>query len=335
MNFANHFMNDDPRTVGLTPPGPHGYGFDPAHGHSLEQLLAVPAPDEPEDYAAFWRARYEAARNLDLKATLNDTGRIENGWKVYDLAYTSTGGTKIRGWALQPEHGAIKRGIVVGHGYGGREAPDTDLPVEDAVLFFPCARGLGRSWHPSIPATPYEHVLYGIQDRDKYVLGGCVEDVWVAVSVMLGLFPQVTGRVGYMGISFGGGIGAMAVPWESRIQRSHLNVPTFGNQPLRMKLATHGSAASVQNYERQHPEVQEVLRYYDAACAARYITTPLHAALALFDPAVAPAGQFSIYNALAGPKELFVLSAGHHPYATQDQETVRLRQELHTFFQAL
>ena len=80
------------------------------------------------------------------------------------------------------------------------------------------------------------HVLHDIQDRDRYVHGGCIEDIWVAVTAAQELFPSAANRIGFMGISFGGGIGAMALAFEERIQRGHLNVPSFGNQPLRMCL---------------------------------------------------------------------------------------------------
>nr|WP_256200088.1 acetylxylan esterase [Verrucomicrobium spinosum] len=230
-----------------------------------------------------------------------------------------------------PESGRVVRGLVVGHGYGGRSEPDYELPVDDAVIFFPCARGLGRSWHPSISDQPHWHVLHEIENRSRYVLGGCVDDLWLAVSAMLALFPQVAGRIGYMGISFGGGVGTMAVAWEDRVQRAHYNVPTFGNQPLRMKLATIGSAASVQQHVKRRPETMDVLRYFDASVAARHVKVPVHAACAVFDPAVAPAGQFSIFNALPGVKQLFVLEAGHHPHPGQAEEDARLRRELHIF----
>ena len=68
--------------------------------------------------------------------------------------------------------------------------------------------------------------------------GGCVEDVWCAVSATLNLFPECEGHVGLLGISFGGGIGAMALACDTRIQRAHFNVPSFGNQPLRMTFPT-------------------------------------------------------------------------------------------------
>jgi len=74
------------------------------------------------------------------------------------------------------------------------------------------------------------------------------------------------------------------------------------------------------------------LAYYDAAVAARYIRQPMHLAPARFDPAVAPPGQFAIYNALPGPKELFVLTAGHFEHATSATEDRELLSELRGFF---
>ncbi|HSJ02658.1 MAG: acetylxylan esterase [Verrucomicrobium sp.] len=313
----------------------HGLPFDPTHGYGLEELLKIDAPEEVADFADFWNTRRQVALHWDPQARLHDTGVVRNGWRVLDLSYMSTGSTKIQGWVLVPAQGEVKRGLVVGHGYGGRLEPDFNLPVNDAVLFFPCARGLGRSSHPSISALPQWHVLHDIEDRSRYVLGGCVDDLWMAVTAMVQLFPQVVGHIGYMGISFGGGIGTMAAAWEDRLGRAHFNVPTFGNQPLRMQLPSVGSAASVQQHVKSRPDALEVLRYFDAAVAARHMRVPVHLACAMFDPAVAPAGQFAIYNALPGPKHLFVLTAGHHPHPGQELEEQRLRQELHTFFEEL
>ena len=33
----------------------HDYPFDPTYGHDLAALLAVAAPEEPMDFAPFWR----------------------------------------------------------------------------------------------------------------------------------------------------------------------------------------------------------------------------------------------------------------------------------------
>lgn len=310
----------------------HPYPFDPTHGYSLDELLRVEAPSEPADFADFWEKRYRCTLDVAPRARLRDSGADRDGWRIFDLALTSTDHTEIRGWALLPVHGTIRRGFVIGHGYGGREAPDMDLPLDDAALFFPCARGLGRSWNPYISCESNHHVLHDIQSRRRYVHGGCVEDVWVTVSALLRFFPQVAGHVGYVGESFGGGIGAMALAWDARIARGHLVVPSFGHHPLRLSLPSAGSAASVQQFAKRHPSVLDVLAYYDAAAAARHVRVPVLAACAKFDPSVAPAGQFAIFNALGGPKELFVLDAGHHEFAGSEEERRRLRQKVHDFF---
>ncbi len=324
-----------PDSFGASGTRGHGYPFDPTHGYRIEELLGVKAPVGPPDFDAFWRHRHDRALRVDPCAQLIDTGRERNGWRIFDWLYQSTGRVAIRGWLLKPSAGRASRALVVGHGYGGRMAPDYDLPYEDAVLAFPCARGLGKSRHPAISGESRWHVLHNIHSRDDYVLGGCVDDTWLAISALLSHFPEFEGRVGYSGSSFGGGVGALALASDPRVARAHLHVPTFGNQPLRLKLPSVGSAASVQAFLPKCPSLGEVLAYYDAAVAARRVRIPVHCACATFDPAVAPAGQFAIYNALAGPKELFVLSAGHHAHPGLKDEESQLRRELNNFFRDL
>jgi cephalosporin-C deacetylase len=325
-------MSDDNKSVMDT----INFNFDPTYGYSLAQLLAVKTPKEPKDFDSFWQERYQKALAIEPQPHIAIINEDSLGWRVFDIRYTSTGNFPIRGWLLLPASGLIKRGFIIGHGYGGRDEPDFHLPFKDAALLFPCFRGLALSAQLSISSDPNWHVLHNINQRDRYILGGCVEDVWLAVSAMLVLFPSLAGHLGYLGISFGGGIGAMALAWESRISRGHLNTPTFGHQPLRLRLPSNGSAHSVQQYYRSHKkQTLKVLRYYDAALAAKRIIMPMHCACAKFDPCVAPPGQFAIYNALPGEKQLFILDAGHHYYPNQARQEFELINELDVFFAPL
>lgn len=314
---------------------PHRFPFDPTYGYTLKQLLQVEAPWQPPDFAEFWQSRYQRAleRAPEPRPTRQEAGHPE--FEIHDLHYRSTDDFLIGGWLLTPRYAPVRRAVVVGHGYGGRDGPDFDLPVTDAAFLFPCFRGLSRSRSGGISDNPYWHVLHDIDKRDRYILGGCVEDLWLAVSALLELFPETLGHVGYMGISFGGGIGALAFPWDERIRRVHLNVPTFGHAPLRLSLPTVGSGEAVRDYERRHGHVLDTLRYYDAASAARHSRIPVHVAAARFDPVVAPPGQFAVYNALPEPKQLFVLDAGHSEYPGKDEQDRQLRDELNTFFEPL
>lgn len=309
----------------------HDFGFDPSYGYTLLQLLAIEPPEPLADFKIFWQQRYQRCLQNVVEYSIGSP-HLHGRFLVHDIRFRSTDGYQVGGWLLEPAFEPVMQAIIVGHGYGGRENPDEDFGIRQTAFYFPCFRGISRSRCPDLPELPQAHVLHHVEDRDRYVIGGCVDDLWLSVSLIEQRYPQAADSIGYMGISFGGGIGALAAPWDRRIKRVHLNVPTFGHQTLRLQLPTVGSASALQAYLTDHRHIVDTLAYYDAAVAARYAEQPLHVAAALFDPAVAPPGQFAIYNAWKGEKALFVLDAGHFDYPTRPLQDQELRQQLMTFF---
>jgi cephalosporin-C deacetylase len=317
-------------------PTAHPYGFDPSYSLGLDALLALRPPAAPTGFDSFWQARHDHALGLDPRPWLSPSTSTHADWIVQDIRYGSTGDFPIGGWLLLPRDGKVRRGLVVGHGYGGREQPDFDIPVRETAVLFPCFRGLSRSSRPPISNDPAWHVLHDIDRPDRYILGGCVEDLWMAVSVLEKLYPGLAGRIGYSGISFGGGIGALALAFDRRIDRGHLIVPTFGNIPLWLSLPTVGSGASVQNYRKSHPHVADTLAFFDAATAATRIAIPMLVAVARFDPVVAPPCQFSVANALptSNRHETVILDAGHFDYPGSEAQHKLHRTRIEAFFGA-
>jgi len=298
--------------------------IDPTYGYDLDALLAIPAPPAPDDFDPPWQRLYDTALHVDVAPTVGPLEARHDGVRVFGVSYTSLDDVRLGGWLALPD-GPVTCGLVIGHGYAGREAPDLPLPVPGAVAIFPCARGLNaRGRVPGIPDDTDRHVLHGIESRDRYVLRGCVADLWCAATALLELVPSIGRRLGYVGVSFGGGIGALALPWDDRFSAAHLTVPSFGHQPLRLTMPCTGSGESVRRYHAAHPEVIDVLRHFDAATAAARITIPVQVAPALFDPVVPPPGQFAVYNALPGPRDLVVLATGH----VEDAESIAEQQTL-------
>jgi cephalosporin-C deacetylase len=290
----------------------HNFPFDPTYGYDHDRLLSVGAPDEPADFVAFWRETYVQTLAIQPNISRRPIHSPHPNVDLFEIEFDSFANVRIGGWLTLPKADApITRGAVVTHGYGGRDAPGNGAPGPVAATIYPCLRGFHRSRHPDIPNVASGHVVCGIGSRETYVHRGCAADVWAAASVLLELFPRVAGSLDYIGESFGGGIGALALPWDDRFRRAMLGVPSFGNHPLRLTCECVGSGESVRAYHREHPEVMNVLPYFDAAIAARHIRIPTLVAAALFDPAVPPPGQFAVYNAMPGPKELFVLKHGH------------------------
>lgn len=297
--------------------------MDATYGYDLAALLQIPAPDAPEDFAQFWRRLYTAAREVAPAPELADYPMTSPAHTLHRVDFTSLGGLRLGGWVALPKGGPARVGVVVSHGYGGREAPDLAGIPEDAAAIFPVARGLPSvSLMPQVRRPTDGHVLEGIDSREKYVLGGCAADVWCAASALHQLVGEVP--LVFVGASFGGGQGALALPWDFRFVAGALRVPTFGQYDIRLKVACTGSGERVREYVSLHPRAREVLRYFDAATAASFLTMPTLFACALWDPSVPPPGQFAVYNAAreatGEAARLQVLSAGHAEYPQQVAE---------------
>jgi cephalosporin-C deacetylase len=301
---------------------------------SAGSLPEPPAPPpEPADFEAFWRATREELTKPPLSWRIHrryDDARL--GRRVEELTFESATGERAFAWLTYPRGAEVSRGMVVSHGYQGRpDGPDEYAPAPEAAKIFPCAPGLPRSLSSTIPAVANEHVLHGIGSRETYVHRFCAADIWRSASVLLERFPGIE-RLDYNGGSFGGGIGALALPWDGRFRRAHFYLPSFGHHPLRLRQPCTGSGEAVRRRAAREPEVRDVLGYFDAATAATRIRIPVFVSVARRDPAVPPVGQFAIYHALAGTKRLYVLSAGHMQYPTEAAELAARDRELAAFF---
>jgi len=315
----------------------HPFPFDPTYGLDLDGLLKIGAPDnEPADFAEFWQGMHERAMRTPVEPRLGDkVGTTADGLDIFEVSFTSLGGVRIGGWLVVPTDGVVERGFVIGHGYGGRAAAEPALiPAPRAAAIFYVARGLPeKSLLPGVPSEAAGHVLTGIESRDDYIIGGCVADTWCAATALTELVPAAARRLDYTGISFGGGTGALALPWDERFTAAQLIVPTFGNHPLRVTLECVGSGAAVRERYLQDPAVLDVLAYFDAATAARHVRIPVLAAPALFDPSVPPPGQFAIVNSLAGPVQADIATAGHFmEFDAFEPELVELGRRTQLFF---
>jgi cephalosporin-C deacetylase len=291
---------------------PHDFPFDPTCGYSREQLLRVGPPEsEPADFAAFWRTTYAETLAMCSPVEVRPIWSPDAGTDVFEVFFSGLGGARIGAYVSRPRDS--RGGLVVGHGYGVFSAP---VLRRNLTVIAPCIRGFGLSTASEYPWTSSQHVLCGIRSRETYILRGSVADLWRAASVLTELYPDTAANLVYSGGSFGGGLGALALPWDPRFRAGFLDVPTFGHHPLRLRFQSTGSGEAVRKYHAEHPEVTGVLAYFDAATAATYIRLPVVCTPALFDPAVVPPGQFAVTNAIAAEyQQTFVLEAGHWTYA--------------------
>jgi cephalosporin-C deacetylase len=297
------------------------------------ELLRVQPPDtEPPDFEAFWRETWRLTAEIAPDVRVRDLWSPDASVTVAEVSFASWGGYRIGAWMTVPQE--PRGAVVVGHGYGGRAWLDMEYAARGFAAIFPCARGFHLSSNETLPWQAAEHVVHGIESRETYLIRGCVADFWLAATVLRDYLRERCGEfeppLAYSGGSFGGGIGALMLPWDERFRAAFLEVPTFGNHPVRLGIPSTGSAESVRRYATVHPEVSEVLAYYDAATAAKRITIPTLCAPAVFDPAVTPEGQFAVANALANA-EIFVQPSGHYIVPGLEEVQARLLERVFVF----
>lgn len=313
----------------------HSFTFDPTYGYGLQDLLAVVPPAPPDDFVSFWDATRVAAERIAPHVERGPTSE-RSGVLVAEVAFDAWGGARVRGWLTLPAGRPATHGLVVGHGYGGRDGPDPEVSLGGAAAIFPCVRGRGlTAWPDGQTGRDREHVLVGIGSRETYGQRGVVADHWAAATALSRLAPEVEGRLGFLGSSFSGGLGAIAAAFDPRFRRVALNVPSYGHHPLRLTQPCRGSGEAVRRHAASHPETAGVLRYFDAAVAARFLDRPTLVGVAQFDPNVPPPGQAAVFNALPGRKSLYVRRAGHFAFPGEAEEQHDWRALCRAWFEPL
>jgi len=294
--------------------------IDGTYGYDLEGLLAVAPVPAPPGFADTWRRRRRETAAVAGEPALTPLGR-RGAHDVFEVAFRTADGLRLRGWFGMPAAGPARVGVIHSHGYGGRDAPDFSRVPADAAVIFPVARGLGAlNLGVGAPPTSERHVLHGIDDPETYAIGRCAVDLWTAGDVLVELAGDLPLYV--VGESFGGGIGALALPWDDRVIGATLIVPSFGQYDIRLQVPCAGSGEPLRRYVAVHPEAREVLRLFDASTAATFARVPVRVEAALWDASVPAPGQFAVANAVAHAEgagtgarlEREVLPAGHAEY---------------------
>lgn len=325
----------------MTLPPPYDRWFadspiDGTYGYDRDALLAVEPAAEPEGFADLWRSWAARARAVASDVVVEDAvmgdaapaRRATHDVRV--VTHTADGGLRLRAWVALPVDGPPRVGVVHSHGYGGRDAPTFERVPRDAAVIFPVARGLGAlNRGVGAPDTSSAHVLHGIEAVDTYAVGRSAVDLWHAASALLDVLARRDPALAdlplyYVGTSFGGGIGALALPWDDRFVGATLEVPTFGQHDLRLRMPCLGSGEAVRHHVADHPEAREVLAFHDASVAATHLRIPVRVECALWDTSVPPPGQFAVANGVArapgATLDLTVLTAGHAGYPGQARE---------------
>ena len=175
-----------------------------------EELLQIKGDTPVEGFRAFWEKQYADARNWKCSYTIeSELWSPEKECRIYRFRFNSIDGFSIGGWLSRPA--VSTGGALIAHGYGNPAIPSV-VASPGRTSICPCVRGLGLSQCKEIPWQAHKHVIHGIGSRETYILRGVIADQWMAVRVLLDMFPDCADNLNYRGSSMGGGMGALMLP---------------------------------------------------------------------------------------------------------------------------
>ena len=185
----------------------------------------------------------------------------------------------------------------------------------------PCVRGLGLSQCKEIPWKTGDHARFGCESPERYVITCGVRDLWIALTILIDMFPDTADNILCSGGSLGGAMGTLCIPWDDRIHYGNLNVPTLGG---RIMLQCPGKPGTPGESRRQMAlsgaEGMRIIDLCNASAAAQFIRVPTIVTPALHDETVPPPGQFAVANSI--PEEYRIMrirEVGHAPPTEADQ----------------
>jgi dienelactone hydrolase len=210
-----------PTEPGVAPTGPAGPGTPPTGPGPVADSCVVARPD-------FGAAATEADRALfayDVDAPLNLQKTVEstkNGVEVSAISFSSPDGGSVTGLLFDPvTRSSLRPGVVLMHGMPGTARDMTasaQLLAEHGAVAIaidaPFARRGGSAVH------------FIAQDRAEQIQ--LIKDLQRAVDVLRAQVNVDDERLAYLGISYGGAMGALFVGIERRIKAAVLVVGDGG-----------------------------------------------------------------------------------------------------------
>ena len=288
-------------------------------GFPKEQLLQIEGDTPVPDFQTFWQAQYAAARAW--KCSCKVEGELwspDPDCRIFRIRFTSIDGFSIGMWLARPREST--GGKLLAHGYGNPQIP----PVASSpgrTIVMPCVPGLALSQCKEIPWKSGDHARFGADSPEHYVITDGVRNLWIALTILIDMFPDTADNILCSGGSLGGGMGALAIPWDERIHYGNLNVPTLGG---RIMLDYPGNPDTPGESRRRMalagPEGMRIIDLCNASAAARFIRVPTVVTPALRDAVVPPPGQFAVANSIPEPYRILrIREVGHAPATEADQ----------------
>lgn len=276
-----------------------------------------PALPEPDDFKSFWEEALSQSRTYPA-VTAEFTGRDALGCRIYKVTVPVPGGV-VRGFlAYPPERGKYPVIIQVpGAGAGMDRNPASDKEFIWLSLnvhqYDPenCQQGykeLCASSHEKIAYSGWGSYIYdGAEDRRSSYYYRVLLGISRAVDYVAALPEVIPEKIGYCGVSQGGGLGLMLAGLNQKVAAITVGIPAFCDHGASVKKRAEAWPEYGKFFRfKKDPSFPEVL-YFDAVNFARYIHCPVRMTAGMKDSLCPLPTVLAAWSVIpSGDKQLFM-----------------------------
>jgi len=268
----------------------------------------IPPVEAPADFDEFWDDTLRELEKIPLDLTLEERKDLESDrGRVFKVKYRSWGGRWAWAWLYEPKAEKKVAAQVMLPAVSVYQPPPprtADGPLRIMVAI----HGGDLKDYPAKP--DFDYMRTGITDRETYMMryGYCC---LVRCFDIMKQHAKCNGEIEVSGGSQGAGLSLVLTGLRNAKSAQGIAVALCRIDWTVLGYAEWGPRAPEGSDPKQ---VAEVVRYYDPACFAHRIRTPLQLATGLFDFCAPAEGIFTAINAL--PKEtpckIFIDPYGGH-----------------------
>jgi len=293
-------------------------------GAAVSPASIKPAEPKPADFDAFWDAKLKQLAAIPMNAVVTPGESGKSGVEYATVKLDNVGGSHVYGQLAKPAREGKFPALLI------LQWASAPYPLQMPWVVDRAAEGwialnvephdvpsnMPQPFYDALPAIIKQYNTIGQLSRDEsYFLRMYLGD-YRAVEYLASR-PDWDGKtIVVMGTSMGGQQSFATAGLNHRVTGLLVNVPSGAD----VTATLHGRSASYPNWNVSNPSVLTTARYFDTANFASHITATSLVAMGFIDDVSAPAGVWSVYNQIRGPKETVPLvDSPHNHLATASQ----------------
>ena len=285
-------------------------------GAAIAPTQLQPSVPRPADFDAFWRGKLKLLKRIPIDPQLTPVPSGNPAVDLYTVKLRSVD-SHVQGYLSRPARPGKYPALIL-YQYAGvyalKPAESVKHAAEGWLTFDVDSHDLPPSQGTGVPT---DYFTIGNHDREKsYFLDMYLRDTRAIDYIRTR--PDWDGKtVVLMGTSMGGQQSLVTAGLNpKRITAVIVDEPSGADTNGNL----HGRKAGYPYWPSGDPQIMETSRYFDPVNFASRIKAPTILAVGFIDTTAPPAGLWTVFNQLAGPKEIVPMIDSAHNNKTPDKQ---------------